>query len=88
MNKTTRCLVTFALVLFACNEKSEPAPEPGQAAPAPAPAAAPPPAAPAQPPVAAEQPPVPAGAKVMFFEPADGAKIGGPLENGKVAVQR
>jgi hypothetical protein len=86
MNMNKIRFVLFALALSACNEKSEPAPEPGSAAPAPAAAPAAPAAAPAQPPPAAELPAVPAGAKVMFLEPVDGAKIEGPLENGKVAV--
>jgi hypothetical protein len=35
---------------------------------------------------AVDLPPVPAGAKVNFVSPADGATIEGPLENGKIAV--
>jgi hypothetical protein len=67
--------------LLACGEKpAEQAPA-EQAAPAePAkPAEPPPPAVP-------EVPAVPAGAKVSFIEPSDGAKIEGPLVDGKVKV--
>jgi hypothetical protein len=54
----------------------------------PAPPAAPPVAnaqAPAEP-AAAALPEVPAGAKVFFVAPADGATLTGPLENGKIAL--
>jgi hypothetical protein len=86
---TTRALaITLAaLALCACGSKSsESASAPEPAAPSAAPTA--PPAAPAAP---AEAPPaalpeVPAGAKVSFLEPTDGAKIEGPIENGKVSV--
>lgn len=36
--------------------------------------------------ITAELPPVPEGASVRFVEPKDGAKLVGPLENGKVTV--
>ncbi|HET8934032.1 MAG TPA: DUF4399 domain-containing protein [Polyangiales bacterium] len=82
LNKTLRISFTASTLalLLACGEKpSEPAPAPAE-----------PPAAPAAP-VAApsglpEIPPVPEGAKVSFVEPADGAKIEGPLVDGKVKV--
>jgi hypothetical protein len=83
MTKTIRVLaIACALVaLAACNQKpAEEAPAPSEPTPAPAPSAAPPP-----PPVV-ELPAVPAGAKVFFVAPADGAKIEGPLENGKISV--
>jgi hypothetical protein len=71
--------------LFACGPKAEPAAEP-----APAPAPDPAPSVPAAPPPTAapsvELPPVPDGAKISFIEPSDGAKVVGPLENGKVTV--
>src|SRR6185369_15108269 len=75
---TTRAIptITFAalaLALFACGSK--PADSETAAAPA----------APTAPPVAL--PDVPTGAKIAFLEPTDGAKIEGPLENGKVSVQ-
>lgn len=79
---------TALALLIACGDKpAEPAPAPEEP-PAPAePAAAevPPPAAPAAAP-STELPAVPEGAKVSFVEPADGAKIEGPLEDGKVKV--
>jgi hypothetical protein len=90
----TRAVATIAcgLALHACRQQpSEPPPEPAApaaepAAPAPAPAAPgheqhAPAAAPA-----AELPAIPAGAKVFFKEPAEGAKLVGPLENGTIAV--
>ncbi|MET0385793.1 MAG: DUF4399 domain-containing protein, partial [Polyangiales bacterium] len=43
------------------------------------------PAAPAAPP-SLELPAIPAGASVSFLEPADGATVRGPAENGKVSV--
>ena len=75
-------LASSALIaLFACGEKpAEPA---APAAPPAAPAAAPTPAAP---PPSIALPAIPAGAKVWFVEPADGAKVTGPLEAGKVSV--
>lgn len=86
LNKTIRLSLTassFALLL-ACGEKpSEPAPAPAEPAAPVAPAAAPPPTTP---PPTLEIPPVPEGAKVSFVEPADGAKIEGPLTDGKVKV--
>lgn len=67
-------------LLLACGEKpAEPPPaEPAPAEPA-KPAEPPPPAIP-------ELPAVPAGAKVTFIEPSDGAKLEGPLVDGKVKV--
>jgi hypothetical protein len=92
---TTRVLglrpITFTLatlVLCACGSKPS---ETESAAPPAAPTA--PPVAPAAQPTPPPTPPpaalpdVPPGAKVAFIEPADGAKIEGPLENGKVSVQ-
>jgi hypothetical protein len=82
---TRRLAVTFAaLALCACGSK----PSESESAPAPtAPAAAPPaaPAPPPEPPPAA-LPAVPAGAKVAFLEPVDGAKVEGAIENGKISV--
>jgi hypothetical protein len=77
-----------ALALCACGSK----PADSEAAAAPAAPTAPPVAPAAQPtppptPPPAALPDVPAGAKVAFLEPTDGAKIEGPLENGKVSVQ-
>lgn len=77
-----------ALALCACGSK----PADSETAAAPAAPTAPPvaPAAQATPaptPPPAALPDVPPGAKVAFIEPADGAKIEGPLENGKVSVQ-
>jgi hypothetical protein len=76
------CLAAAAhLMLAACGEKpSEPAAAPAEPAAAPTPTAAP-----AAPP-SVELPAIPDGAKVTFIEPTDGAKIEGPLENGKVSV--
>jgi phage baseplate assembly protein gpV len=84
MTKTIRTLrfAITVLALAACSPKaeapSEPAPaaEPAPSAPEPAPAAPP----------SAELPAVPAGAKVFFVAPLDGAKVEGPLENGKITV--
>jgi hypothetical protein len=84
----------LALCAGACSQQPK---EPAEAPPAApeAPAAAPAPAAAAAPhdhadmaaaAATMELPPVPAGAKVFFVEPAEGAKIVGPLENGKVTV--
>jgi hypothetical protein len=81
----TICLAALAhIAVSACGEKpSEPPAAPAEpAAPTQAPAA---PAAPAAPP-SVELPAVPNGAKVFFIEPTDGAKIHGPLANGKVDV--
>jgi hypothetical protein len=70
-----------AVVLAACSQKpAEPPAEPV------APAAPAVPAAEPTPPPVIPLPPIPEGAKVMFLEPADGAKIQGPLENGKIVV--
>ncbi|HKU38183.1 MAG TPA: DUF4399 domain-containing protein [Polyangiales bacterium] len=84
MNTTLIQMCLVAVVLTACSQKpAEPPTEP-----APAPAAAPvqtTPAAAPTPPVL-ELPAIPEGAKVMFIEPTDGAKLTGPLENGKIAV--
>jgi hypothetical protein len=85
MHTPTRRLSLAAsslVLLLACGEKpSEPAPAPAEPA-APAAPAAPPPAAPPS----VELPAVPEGAKVFFVEPKDGAKIEGPLTDGKVKV--
>jgi hypothetical protein len=90
---TTRALAIThsmfaALALCACGAKPA---EPDNAAPPAAPTAPPvvPAAQPAPPPTPppAALPEVPPGAKVSFLEPADGAKIEGPLENGKITVQ-
>lgn len=82
MNTRLIQICSAVVVLVACGQKpAEPPPEP--AAPAPAPAA--PAAEPTPPPVVA-LPAIPEGAKVMFTEPADGAKVQGALENGKIAV--
>ena len=94
MNRMPMAVWTCALALAcgACSQKpNESAEAPPPTAPA-EPAAPAPSAAPAEhqhaDPAAAtlEQPPVPAGAKVFFVEPADGAKLTGTLENGKVSV--
>jgi hypothetical protein len=88
MTPTTRTLhvALAALALAACSPKTEaPSEPPAAAEPEPTAAAATAPAAPAVPPPA-ELPPIPAGSKVFFVAPADGAKIEGPLENGKVSV--
>jgi hypothetical protein len=87
MNPTNILVLIASIVLLACGQKpSEPAPEPAAAPVAPSAAAPPheihPPAAPD----VAAMPEIPTGAKVFFVEPADGAKVQGPLENGKVAV--
>lgn len=68
-------------LLLACGDKPAETPPAEPAAPAePAkPAEPPPPAVP-------ELPAVPAGAKISFIEPTDGAKIEGPLVDGKVKV--
>ena len=81
-NTLCRCAASTALIaLFACSDRpAELAPEPGT--PAAAPAA---PSAPAAAP-SVELPAIPAGAKVWFVEPANGAKLSGPLEGGKVSV--
>ena len=77
--------ISTALLLLACGPKpSEPepatsAPTPVQEQPANHEHAAPTP-------IALELPAVPAGAKVAFVEPIEGATITGALENGKVAV--
>jgi hypothetical protein len=81
-------LVLLALGGQSCSQKpseAPPAAESAAAAPtAPSPSAAPQAApAPAAPP---ELPAVPPGAKVSFLEPTDGAKVTGPLQNGKVEV--
>jgi hypothetical protein len=84
--KTTPIQICLtAVVLASCGQKpAEPPPEPvAPVAPAPAPAA--PAAEPTPPPVIA-LPAIPEGAKVSFTEPADGAKIQGALEDGKIAV--
>jgi hypothetical protein len=76
------CLAT--VVLASCGQKpAEPSEPAAPAAPEPAPAA--PAAEPTPPPVIA-LPAIPEGAKVMFIEPADGAKVQGTLEGGKIAV--
>jgi hypothetical protein len=84
---TTRTLVLIAsLALVACGQKPS---EPVVADPAPMAAPATPPPHEIHPPPAADVAPlpaIPAGAKVFFVEPADGARVQGPLENGKVAV--
>jgi hypothetical protein len=86
MNTRAVQILIVGFALSACGQKpSEPAPEPQAPAPA-APADTAHEAHAAAPPPAAELPAVPAGAKVMFKEPADGAKVQGPLENGKVSV--
>jgi hypothetical protein len=78
------CLASSVLIaLFACSEKpAEPAAEPGIPAAPPAAPAAPP----SEPAAAPALPAVPAGAKVWFVEPADGAKVTGPAEGGKISV--
>jgi hypothetical protein len=82
------------LVLIACGEKKEePAASPAEPAPAaeapaaPAPSAAPAPTTPtaANAPSTA-LPAIPEGAKVFFVDPIDGAKIQGPLVDGKISV--
>jgi hypothetical protein len=73
-----------ALALIACGPKSEQAEAP-PAAPVAEPSAAHADHAAAAA-VAMELPAVPAGAKVAFIAPLDGAVIEGPLENGKIAV--
>ena len=85
MNTRLIQICSAVVVLVACGQKpAEPPPEPAApAAPEPAPAA--PAAEPTPPPVVA-LPAIPEGAKVMFTEPADGAKVQGTLENGKIAV--
>jgi hypothetical protein len=84
MNVKPISICLASLALFACGEKpseqAAPPAEPATAAPPAAPAAAP------TPPPSTELPPIPDGAKVSFTEPVNGAKIQGPLEDGKVAV--
>jgi hypothetical protein len=82
---TTPITIFAASLLLACGPKpSEPAP----AEPTPSPVTEQKPATDqaAPTPMALELPPIPAGAKVAFIEPLDGATVSGPLENGKVAV--
>jgi hypothetical protein len=74
------CLAT--VVLAACGQKPA---EPSEPPAAPQPALAAPAAEPTPPPVIA-LPAIPEGAKVMFVEPTDGAKVQGALEGGKIAV--
>jgi hypothetical protein len=87
------------LVLVACGESGEKKGEPtptgtpdnaAEAPPAPAPSAAPAPAATPTPTAAnapsVALPAVPEGAKVFFIDPTDGAKIQGPLVDGKISV--
>lgn len=84
MRNTLRLSFTAASLALslACGEKpTEPAPAPAEPAPPAAPVAAP--AAPSGLP---EVPPVPENAKVSFVEPADAAKLEGPLVDGKVKV--
>jgi hypothetical protein len=83
MNMRTICLCLCAL--YACNQPSSNEPAPAAEPAAPQPAAQPAPQPPPPPPVAA-LPEVPPGAKVFFIEPKDGAKIEGPLADGKVQV--
>lgn len=96
MNTKALHLVSAAaalVVLIACGEKKEdPAAPPAEPAPAPAPSAPTEPSA-ARAPSAAPSPApsmalpaVPEGARVFFVEPAEGAKIQGPLVDGKVSV--
>lgn len=82
------CLASSALTaLFACGEKpAEPAAAPAEPAAAPTAPAAPAPAAAPNAPPSVALPAIPPGAKVWFIEPTDGAKVQGPLENGKVNV--
>ncbi|MET0384472.1 MAG: DUF4399 domain-containing protein [Polyangiales bacterium] len=99
MTKQPRCMLSAAatlltmLVVLACGEKheestaapTEPTPskpnEPGTPSPSAAPAT--PPAAHAP---STALPAIPEGARVFFVELEDGAKIQGPLVDGKVAV--
>jgi hypothetical protein len=84
MNVKPISICLASLVLLACGDKpSDSAPA---AEPAPAPPAAPAAPAAAPTPPSAELPPIPDGAKVSFTEPVNGAKIQGPLADGKVAV--
>jgi hypothetical protein len=73
-----------ACLLFACSGKPSEAAEPPSVEEPPKPPAEPAPSAAPAP--STELPAIPAGAKVWFIEPADGAKVQGPLESGKVSV--
>jgi hypothetical protein len=91
----TRATGTLAALLYvaaaACGGKpSQPPPGAEVTPPAPAPAPTPAPdehAAHAAAVPTVELPPVPVGAKVFFVAPADGTKLEGPLENGKVTIE-
>lgn len=72
-----------ACMLASCGQK--PAEPPAEPAAPMVPEPAVPAAAPIPPVIAL--PAIPDGAKVMFVEPVDGAKVQGALENGKIAVR-
>ena len=82
------------IVLIACGQKEETAAPPAEPAPAPAPSAPTEPSAAREPSAAPTPSPtpsmtlpaIPEGAKVFFVEPTEGAKIQGPLVDGKVSV--
>lgn len=83
---TTHWMICAALMTGACGPKpSDPPPPAASAVQEQNPA---PPHADhaANAPLAVELPAVPAGAKVSFVEPAEGAALQGALENGKIAV--
>lgn len=85
MTRSAIAAVTCTFLFWACSKQPEHAPESAE----PSEPAAPVAAAHEHPTAAAptgELPPIPAGAKVLFVEPKDGAKLVGPLENGKVMV--
>jgi hypothetical protein len=81
------------IVLIACGEKKE-EPAAPRAEPAPAPSAPTEPSAAREPSAAPTSSPtpsmalpaIPEGAKVFFVEPTEGARIQGPLVDGKVSV--
>lgn len=92
MRIDTVWILAAVLLVSACGEKQTDPPAAAAPPEAPAPQAVVPAehadhAHPAAAAPGSELPPVPAGAKVSFVSPADGATIEGPLENGKIAVQ-
>lgn len=96
MNTKARHVVSAAaalIVLNACGDKKqEPAAPPAAESPAPTPPSAPAEPSAARAPSAATPPPsvalpaIPEGARVFFVDPPDGARIQGPLVDGKISV--